>query len=169
MSAIREGDVFRFRYSAERAPKHMPYHCFDGQLIAFKQPDGSLLLRDTYWLYAHPDFKERSDTRSFTEDDARERGELEFVCNLGDVERVEKDRTLYYDDGDVFDLSHQHRCYPYFAIRKGAERCPEKMRREIASKIQDAERRINSAKWEIERMHGYAAKVDAGQLDEVYL
>jgi hypothetical protein len=105
MDTIREGDVFRFRYS-DTTKRFMPYHCFDGQLIAFKQPDGSLLLRDTYWLHACPDFKERSDTRTFTEAEAREQGELAFVCNLGQTDRIEKYALPYYDEADVFDLSH---------------------------------------------------------------
>jgi hypothetical protein len=168
MDTIREGDVFRFRYS-DTTKRFMPYHCFDGQLIAFKQPDGSLLLRDTYWLHACPDFKERSDTRTFTEAEAREQGELAFVCNLGQTDRIEKYALPYYDEADVFDLSHQHGCYPYFALRKGAEKSPDKIRRVIGERIAEARRKIELAEWDIKRMTEFALKVEAGELSEVYL
>lgn len=162
---MRNGDVYRFSYT-DTSGMHMPYHCFDGQLVAFEQSDGSFLLRDTYWLH---DFKERSDTRTFTEADAKAEGELVFVCNLNDVQKIKKHDADYYDDGDLFNISYQHGCYPCMALRKGAAKSPEKMLRVIEQRTAEARRNIESAQREIERLGEYAKKVEAGDLSEVWL
>lgn len=163
---IREGDVFRFSYSGEqRAKLFEPYHCFDGQLVAVIE-GGSIRLMDSYWLH---EFKPRHDSRWFTEDDAMAKGELTFVCNLGDVQKVDKWQTQYYDDADVFDLSYQHRCYAFHAIRKGASKSKGKMLQVIEEKLQAERRAIESANWTIERLTKEAKKIEEGRLEEVYL
>lgn len=164
---IREGDIFSFSYSTEyRAKLFEPHHCFDGQLVAAREGDGIVLV-DTYWLYQ---FQPRGDSsRRFTESDARKKGELRLVCNLHDVNKIEKHDAQYYDDTDVFDLSYQHRCYPYFALRNGATRSKEKMRIVVRDKMKRERSNIESAIYNIERLARTELMIEEGRVDEVYL
>lgn len=163
---IREGDIFRFSYSTEYRKKLFePHHCFDGQLVAVKAGDG-LILMDSYWLHQ---FQPRDDSRWFTEEDARSKGELTLVCNINDVEKVEQWRTDYYDDADVFDLSYQHRCYPYFAVRKGAPRSKDKMVQVVREKIQKERRAIESALSSIERLARTEQMINDGRIEDAYI
>ena len=165
--AIREGDIFRFSYSDEsRAKKFEPYHCFDGQLLAVKEGDGIVLL-DTYWLYQ---FQPSGDGRRFTEATAKEQGALTFVCNLAEVDKVHSEsETQYFDAADVFDLSSQHRCYPYFAVRKGAERSKEKMLSVLQEKMHKERSAIDSAAYNIQHLSRQMLLVEQDRLEEVYL
>lgn len=113
---FREGDVFRFRYSDERIAKARAVHhdlhwCFDGQVIV---RDGKLC--DTYW--AGYRLSSGGDQKVVTPED----GTLEFICNLNDVERIKEYQTRYYDESEVFNLSYQHGCYRFFAVKKGQPR-----------------------------------------------
>lgn len=167
LEQVKLGDIFRFHYSEEQAAKrHMPYHCFDGQLVAVECERNGIILLDSYWLYQ---FQPRGDGRRFTVDQAQQEGELTFVCNLNEVEKVDKGTTQYFDDGDVFDLSYQHHCYPYFAIRKGAKRSQEKMRRVVAEKVSEERRKIESAASQIEWLGRQLQKIEDGRLEEAYL
>ena len=117
---IREGDVFRFRYNKEEAAKQFePYHCFDGQLIALKKQDGTIHLVDTYWMISFD--KADMDCRKFTPEQAQEKGELEFKCNLNDIEYISKEKTQYYKDEDVINLTYHRGFKKVFAVMKGTE------------------------------------------------
>lgn len=165
-STIRKGDIFRFRYSdEERAKRFMPDHCFDGQLVAFQRDDGSIYLKDTYWS----GFTSRSDGTCFSPEEAGRLGELTFVCNVYDVQEIRKDQTVYYAESDVFDLSYQHHCYPYYVVRKGAQRDRERMLAVIAERIADKKREIESLDRGIIWLESMRALCDEGKLDEVYL
>lgn len=163
---LHEGDVFRFSYSTEyRAKLFMPDHCFDGQLVALDYCE-SIILFDTYWLHG---FKPSEGGAQFTQEEALARGELTFVCNLNDVEMIDKGRAQYYDDADIFNLSYQHQCSPYFAIRKGAERSQAKMSRKIEEKMQEERRSIESAISRIGLLTRAKLLTEEGRLSEVYL
>lgn len=162
MSAtIKAGDVFNFRYT-DGKERFMPNHCFDGQLIAVETPRG-LLLADTYWTFG----KVHSDSgRVFNEQEAREQGELTFVCNLSEVEDI-KDGTHYYADKDVFDLSHQHGCYKKHVKRKGALRSRERMLQKLYSDMQEAHRQVASAARSVEFTAKRIQQVEGAEDDEL--
>ena len=109
---VCEGDVYRFRYNAEEMAKRFePHHCFDGQLVA---RGGKLI--DTYWGFDH-----LGDCgRVFTPEEAERLGTLSLVCNLSEVVAVQKWQFAQYAEADRFDLSHQHGCYGFFVVRRGA-------------------------------------------------
>lgn len=163
---IREGDVFRFSYSDEYRKKLFePHHCFDGQLVAVPSI-GGLILMDTYWLHG---FEPRHDGRSFTVEEAQERGTLTLVCNLNETTKVSKSDIQYYDDDDWFNLSYQHGCYPWFAIRNGATKSKEKIVGVLREKMAAERRAIELATFNIERLGRYAQLAEDGRLSEVYL
>lgn len=163
---IREGDVFRFSYSeAERKRRFEPYHCFDGQLVAFQRTSGMFLV-DTFWLHG---LQDRHDSKCFTPTDAVKLGEITYVCNLNEVYNASENETNYFDDADVFNLSYQHGCYKNFVIRTGAVRSPEKMLRVIQERIESAQSDKSYAERSIERLSGFVEKINAGDISEIYL
>ena len=80
---FRENDVFNFRYKPEEAKKRFEtYHCFDGTLVVKKYSNDKLYLVDTYWC--------GGDNKTFTPDEAIEKGELTFLCNLDEMVDIKK-------------------------------------------------------------------------------
>ena len=75
--------------------------------------------------------------------------DLEFVCNLNDIRFIYKWQTEDYDK--VYDLSRQKRCYPCFAIDKGAEVSNKALLVKYQHHLQKAESNKRSAEWDIER------------------
>lgn len=161
----KDGDVYRFAYSQaewERARSglgHGDLHwAFDGQLV---YRDG--LLCDTYWGLGW-----RGDTgRRFTVAEATTRGELKFVCNLNDVEKIPDHEYPLYAEGDAFNLSHQHGCYKHFVRRKGAKKSPDLMRAAVHRKVADAhselERAARNLEWAVVRREQLLPRIDAGE------
>lgn len=155
---IREGDVFNFRWKDGVCKKKEPYWCFDGQLVT-KKKNGELILEDTYWT---------SNGRSFTSEEAIEKGELIFKCNLNDVEPTRKDCNKYFNEEDIFDVSTQHGCREAWVVRKGAKRSRTVMLETIKSQAEEAHYKISSAKRELERLEEKEGKIRAGDLT-IYL
>jgi hypothetical protein len=155
---IKVNDVYKFRYNAEWTKKlHEPYWCFDGQLIVKKHRNGELYLVDTYWG--------TSENKSFTLEEALQQGDLTYICNLDEIEKCEQYDLDYYADEDLFDLSHQHRCYKAFYKRKGATKSPEKMKRVLETKIHSTEHDIAWKTDELKRLKEKLHKLDLGDID----
>lgn len=161
----RDGDVFGFAYSQEswdRAKSglgHGDLHwAFDGQLI---YRDG--LLCDTYW-----GLEWRGDSgRSFTVADAQAKGELVYVCNLNDVEKIPDYDYELYAGGDAFNLSYQHGCYRHFVRRKGARKDKDRMTEAVHRKVQEArdelDRAVRRLEWAVLERERKLAKIEAGE------
>lgn len=163
---IKAGDVYSFRWKATtNRPGHDPYWCFDGQLIAVAH-NGGLLLVDTYWDFG----KSLGDSaKTFTIDEAMERGNLKFVCNLHDVEPAQNHDARYYDEADLFDLSYQRRCYTKLMKRKGAKKSREAMYRALAQDRKEAEEMLRSAIHKLEWVARTRQVVeDAADVEKVY-
>lgn len=157
---IKDGDVFRFAYNEDEMKKRfMPYHCFDGKLIA-RHVNGEIYLEDTYWGAC-------SDNRRGTPEQWQQLGELVYLCNLNDVAEV-REPYIYYDDSDIFDLSQQHGCYKNVVVRKGAVRSKEKMLASINERIDGSKRDIERAQDRITRLIRSKLEVESGNT-EVYI
>lgn len=150
---IREGDVYRFSYHPEVLAKFRgdPYWCFDGQVVARK---GRLL--DTYWMGAS--WSESGDNRVVNPLE----GTLTFVCNLGDVQRIEEWEQRYYADEDVLNLSYQHGCYKRFAVRNGTQRSAAKMQAWLRALATQHRREIEFRVRQLEQIAVQLSKVEAG-------
>lgn len=142
---MRLNEVYRFSYSAEaRAAMFEPHHCFDGQLIVRARDDGSLFLHDTFWG--------GSGGRTFTLEEARAKGELTFVCNLDDVEKIKDYEAPYYAEGDVFNLTSHHGHSKRFVKRKGALRSRDAILAHLHERLSSARREVDSAVSRVEWM-----------------
>jgi hypothetical protein len=148
---IKLNDVYSFSYNDAWCKKIFdPNWCFDGQLIVTRGFAGNLYLKDTYWGSS-------GDNKCFTLEEALERGELKFICNLDDVEQINAYALDYYDDEDLFDLSRQHGCYKLYYKRKGSKRSANKMERVLKDKICNMEGEIKARqsdlKWYKEKLN----------------
>lgn len=142
---IKENDYFTFRYDTDSyTGVGDPYWCFDGRLVAKKNKDGSIFLEDTYWGSGN--------NRTFTVEEVSKLGKIEFVCNLDEVDFIDKHYTHYYDDCDVFNLGHQHNCYSRFAIKRGAKKSKIKMIYVLTAKKDKLINDVVSNNREIERI-----------------
>ena len=159
MENIKELDVFRFIYKPLDNSKSydMRSHCFDGQLIARKNSDGQLILKDTYWS--------SGDGVKFTLEEAQEKGTLTFICNLNDVTEIKEHEQCYYADDDIFNLSYQHNCYRRFMVKKSAVRNREKMLKVLYSQLAEQKSKIESSIRTIENISVNISKVESNNLD----
>jgi hypothetical protein len=140
--SIRPGDVFAFKYHMRPGDTYTDrYWCFDGQLVA-DMHNGEIILVDTYW-------GDSGSNRRFTQEEAKAQGTLTLVCNMDEVEPI-KDGVYYYDEKDVFDLSHQHGCYKRLMKRKGAPRSRDAMLAHLRGKMQEAKRKVELAVHDVE-------------------
>lgn len=161
---IKERDVYRFQYNEKHRPPQWR-HCFDGQLVVFETANG-LILQDSYWSLTRLD---RDHGRQFTSEEAAEKGELHFVCNLGEVDPVPEHSTRYYADADVFNLSYQHNCYPYFAVRKGAKRDADKMFSVLREMEAGERRKVEFSMNRLQRIAAAKQQIEDGLIDKVHL
>lgn len=154
---IKVNNVYNFKYNEKWSKKVFdPYHCFDGQLIV-RQGEEGLYLEDTYWS--------AGENRCFTLEEAIEKGDLTYVCNLDEVEKCKRTEFDYYDDKDCFNLSTQHNCYGKYYIRKNAKKSQNKIIEVLIEKIKNEENIIRSAEWNIEYYEKQLKKVRSGDLN----
>jgi hypothetical protein len=141
---MKNGDVFRWKFKdhakyCERAGS-TAYWCMDQQCVYWE----GICLVDTYGSGLSGQYLS-SHARYVTEEEA----DLEFVCNLDDVEVIHKSVVDEYDK--VYNLSHQKGCYPYFAVDKGVGKSKKAILAKKEAEIQQAEDEIrylqNRVKW----------------------
>ena len=141
---LREGDVYHWLYKDhEEYCKRNPstaYWCLDRKAVVH---NGELL--DTYWLYMD---KEKiiasSNCRAVVPNDV----DLSFICNLNDVEIVNKWEKDDYDK--VYNLSRQKGCYELYAVDKGAQVSNTALRTKYQSELDKAYSEKRSAEYNIE-------------------
>jgi hypothetical protein len=111
--SLREGDIYKWYYKNDaeyrRNNSSTAYWCMDNRCIV---RNGELV--DTYWDGV--ELTRLSSNSSYLNPD---KVDLEFICNVGDVEFIKKYEIEDYDK--VYNLSYQKGCYPCFAIDKGAQ------------------------------------------------
>lgn len=158
---LKVNDVYEFRYKDEivQSQSYL-YHCFDGTLVVKKRTNGELYFRDTYWS--------SGDSRSFTVEEAMEKGNLTFLCNLDDVDEIDKYQMDYYDDSDI-KIMHIHAGYQnkYF-LKKGAERSQSKMLEVLKNRISDQKQKLKSTENYLKNLNEMLEKVKGGDIS-IYL
>jgi hypothetical protein len=162
--AMREGDIFRWRYKPERSEQikrysHDPY--WAKSCIAVVH-DGRLV--DTFWGgYG-------SDAASWDAWEAARDLDLTYVGNFDELTRVDEWKREYYADKDCVCLNHSNSPKGNFYIRKGAKRNAAKMRETAEYKLQRAKDAMESARRDIERFEAILDRIDGGaDLEDIYL
>lgn len=170
MNKIKEGDVYRFRWSPKKEQGwDSRQHCFQGMLIAKKNHSGDLVLRDTYWSYGNDTQCGKVFTEEEIRDEVKKGAHFEFFFNLDDVEPIDRMEVKYMADEDVFYIAEQNACDPscikHFK-RKGAVRHKETMLTNINDQIAKKKRDIEWAAREIENLAERRTKIEAGDLTQ---
>ncbi len=169
MQKIKEGDVFKFRWSPKKEQGFDGrWHCFQGTLIAKKDYDGNLELVDTYWSFGNDQMSHRI-KKDVIDEEVKKGGSFTFDFNLNDVESINEEETHYLDENDVVSISDQNACVP-ICIRhykyKGKGRSKDKMLREINEKIRNQKSTIEYAANELERLSERRTKIESGDLTQ---
>jgi len=165
MKNLREKNVYKF-YPNEsyRNGRFEWKHCFDAQLIAYKGLDRWYFF-DTYF-----GLRKSSGSELFTLYDIRKFGKIKFICNLNDIIEIEEHEKKYYNSKDIFDLSHQHGSYKFYAIKKGIKKNRKAMIEYCKYNIDEEYHNIENAISNIDRYVQYLDKLKSGiSLDDFYI
>ena len=138
-------------------------HCFEGLFLVMEDNHKTLWLVDSYWGVG------RWDNKKYTPDEAKEKFELTYYCNLDEIEPVKGHR--YYKDEDIFMLHDQHACVEgckYYYKKKGVDKDKDTIINLIKGKIQDKKKEIEWAQDDIKRLGEDLEKVYQDNL-EVYI
>lgn len=151
MTDIKDGDIFNWQYKnhLEYCEKHRgsgtAYWCLDQQCFATER-SGLIYLIDTYWTNYGAEYL-GSET-SYVDPD---KVDLEFICNLNDIEFIENWEVEDYDT--VYNLSRQKHCYKKYAIDKGAQPSKAAILKKLEGQLQRAHEDLRSAEWTITRIN----------------
>ncbi|WP_373034095.1 hypothetical protein [Sulfurovum sp.] len=145
--SIREGDVYRWYYKNDTEYRAScgggtAYWCMDNQCYATER-SGEIYLLDTYWI----DYGQEYIGNEVTYVNP-EKVDLEFVCNLHDVEFIKYGMEDY---DKVYNISRQKGCYKAFAVDKGATVSNKALRAKYQRELEKAESDKRCAEWDIER------------------
>lgn len=144
--SVRDGDIFKWSYKDHKEylknNRSTAYWCLDQQCFATER-SGVIYLIDTYWTDYNSEYL-GSET-SYVDP---ERVELEFVCNLKDIDFIEKWKIEDYDK--VYNLSRQKNSYKKYAIDKGAQPSKAAILKKLESQLEKAYSDQRSAELSIE-------------------
>jgi len=144
VSELKEGDVYKWYYKDDleyrrKCSGGTAYWCMDNKCIV---RSGELV--DTYWDGV--DLSRLSSNSKFLNPD---KVDLEFICNVSDVDFIQKWELEDYDK--VYNLSHQKGCYPCYAVDKGVGTSNKALLVKYKRGLEEAESNKRSAEWDIER------------------
>lgn len=156
IEALREGDVYRWRYRDPKADgrPYGSYHCCSCIAIV-----NSGRLKDTFWQIG----QSFSDGRSFALEDLSKL-ELTFLGNLSDLVSAKEYEADYYDDADIVDLNHSNHTKGNFYLRKGAKRSRDKMEAIARQRFAEAEADFHTARRRMDEIGKIIDRLEAGEL-----
>jgi hypothetical protein len=153
---MNNNDIFRWSYNEGKLKKRndgdnggTTYWCCSR--IAIVSNDR---LVDTFWGTS-------GSNKSWSDDQAEEQLELEFIVNMDDLTNVDPSERAYYLDADCFDLNHSNSTRGNFYIRKGAIKNTDKMRLLLLRGIHEVKSDIASQLHSIEQMESAISDISA--------
>lgn len=152
---IHDGDYFYYSWKTGKQPATDPYWCRDRKCVARINPEGEIELVDTYnyWKYNDAEgtlFSYDGLVREYSRFVTEEKFDLEFICNVDDVEVIDAWEKEDYDK--VYNLSYQVGYNKLFAIDKGMAKSQSAILKKLQGKLEEAEYQKKSAEWDIERI-----------------
>lgn len=150
---MKEGDIYKwyFKNDSEYRAKcggGTAYWCMGNRCVV---KNGELV--DTYWDGVNILLQNYSNFNILDP----EKVDLEFICNLHDIEFIKEYQIEDYDK--VYNLSHQKGCYKVFAIDKGAQVSNESLKKKYINEYSKvlyekeyAERRLSWLDGELSRL-----------------
>ena len=143
---MKEGDVYLWQFKNDLEYRKIcvngtAYWCMDQQAIVI---NGELI--DTYWVLWDKYGVKCGSSNSVVNPNVVD---LQFVCNIKDIEYISKWQVEDYDK--VYDLSYQRNCRHLYAIDKGAKPSKSALIKKNQKLLEEAKYRLKSAMWDIER------------------
>jgi hypothetical protein len=165
MTDWREGDVFFWRYRNDSGDQTLKYWCRARKAIV---RDGVLF--DIYLAYidGHK-VNFHSEGGVWRHGQAESHLVLEFKGNLDEFDVTADYNRSMYDDADILDLRHANSSQKQVYLRKGARRSQAAMLAEVNSKIEKLESEIRHANWQLERLSKEKVRIEAGELEGIWL
>ena len=167
---MKVNDVYKIKYTDKYKKTQSPHkdfsHCFEGFAVVKMSNDEEMVLYDTFWGIG------RRGGKSFKLGDIGIKIDIEYYCNLDEVEKASSDDEAYYDDKDLYIITDQHGCVPrcvHYFKTIGANKSIEKMKKSIESKILNLESTIKSSQYKIDRQKLYLKQLDSGDLDNIWI
>lgn len=145
---MKDKDVYQWHYTSKKAAKLQEstsslYHCKSNIAIYNGSRD---LLIDTYWHGF-------SDNSTFNAKQIENDLSLDFIANLNDLVPCRKAQANYYKDEDFVNLSHPNNTTSdVYYIRKGAEKCLDKMKIVLRKHIEHYDHKAEYAKVQADRI-----------------
>lgn len=155
-NSLHEGDVYRWYYKDHdtyvKNNTSTAYWCMDNKCVV---KNGELL--DTYWDGPCSLMQTSSNSKILDPD----RVDLEFICNLDEIEFIKDYQVEDYDN--VYNLSYQKGCYKMFAIDKGAQVSNKALRAKYSRQLEEAESNKRYAEYDIQRYTKLIDELDNSQ------
>jgi len=159
-SKIKENDVFLVRWKAREWDDQKDW-CFEGSLVAQKNDEGEFIFYDTFWGIG------RHDNKSWKFTEMMKTFNVEYYCNLNELEKISHYECDYYDDKDIFRLSDQHGCMEscvYHYIKKGTQKSKEKILSVLGENMRKAKNELENSGRDIENIATKIKDVENGNL-----
>lgn len=150
MIEIKDGDVFRWYYKDDSSYRSKclngtAYWCMDNQCFATVR-DGVAHLIDTYLARYGCEY-----IGNEVKIVDVERVDLEFICNLNEIEWISEYYIQDYDK--VYNLSRQSRCYKHYAIDKGSQPSQAAILKKITAERDQLVRDVDHNQWRIKMLN----------------
>ena len=146
---MKDGDIFFWSWKDFDGRS---YHCRSRKAVA----KGGVL-RDTFWSGNSEGFLCLDDIQA------------EFQGNIHEMNEIPEHRIIYYRSEDIVDMRHSNSSRAPVYLKAGVTRDSDTMLAHAQYQIERSEGEIRMAKDRIERLNEAVAKIDAGDLDKVYL
>lgn len=150
---MREGDIYRWRYTEEyEDTRGLSYHC-RSRIAVYE--NGRLY--DTFWGSSP------TDTSWLNPDKVH----LTLLGNRNDLEEL-SDNEEYYNPEDLVVMRHSNNSRAKTLVKPEATRDPEVMRKLALEKRGKAERDLQSAARDIARAEVALDAINRGDIDKLY-
>lgn len=149
---MRDGDIYFWRWKDD-IDRYMPYHCCSQKAIV---KNGVMV--DTFWGQSVSNKVLRPDEVV-----------SEFKGNVDEMMEIRHYETDCYRREDIIDMRHSNDSRAPIYVKRGTPRDQKTMKEAIEYRIEKRRSEIHSAEWAIERLQQDLEKVNAGQLDDVFL
>ena len=148
---MKEGDIFFWQWK-NLDGRFAPSHCRSHKAVV---KNG--VLRDTFW-------SSNGEGALCLED-----VETEYQGNIHEMTEIPEHKIAYYRVEDIVDMRHSNHGRAPIYLKAGATLNAKVMRAHAQYQIERSEGEIQMAENRIERLNEAVAKIDAGNLDKVYL
>lgn len=166
MENFKENDVFKFWFNENYCKELLyPYHCVEGIFFVIKDYGGNLIFADNFWGKNGKD----NSNKKFTPEEVKQKCNIEYICNLNDIESIEEWNAEYYDDADIVIISEQKGCRKHFYKFKNAKRNRDKIKNVLLAKQNYLKMQFQSIVHSMKMNDNKLKEIETADLDKFYI